>query len=69
MDRRRFLSCSVAAPVAVGLADDAAKEPRCLEMILFNSQIGQAWTRLDSWAKDVLSPVLAKSEFPASAVQ
>ncbi len=65
MDRRKFLSCSIAAPVAVNLAEDAAKEPRCVEMILFNSQIGQAWTRLDSWAKDALSPLLTKGGFPA----
>lgn len=61
MDRRKFLSWSIAAPVSVAFADDAAKEPRCLEMILFNSQIGQPWTRLDSWAKDSLGPLLTKS--------
>jgi hypothetical protein len=65
MDRRKFLSYSVVAPVAVGVADDAAKEPRCVEMILFDSQIGQSFSRLDSWAKDVFTPLLAKNGFPA----
>ncbi len=65
MDRREFLSCSLAMPMVGGMAEDAAKERRCVEMILFNSQIGPAWTRLESWAKDVFSPLLIKSGFPA----
>jgi len=66
MVRRKFLSCSLAVPVAAGFGEEAApKESRCVEMILFNSQIGEAWTRLDSWAKDVFGPLLTKSGFPA----
>jgi hypothetical protein len=66
MDRRNFVfSCSLAAPLAGGLAQGSSPERRCVEMILFNSQIGQPWTRLDSWTKDVFAPFLAKSAFPA----
>ncbi len=65
MDRREFVfSCSL-APVAGGLAESAKPEPRCVEMIFFNSQIGQSWTRLESWAKEVFAPFLEKNGFAA----
>lgn len=65
MDRRKFLWGSLAVPVAGAFASDVANERRCVEMILFNSQIGQAWAGLESWAKDVFTPFLTKSGFPA----
>lgn len=66
MDRREFVySCSLAAPAAGGLVQGSSPERRCVEMILFNSQIGPPSARLESWAKEVFAPFLAKNSFPA----